>query len=202
MSLPFFVALVALFAEPNEDVAPWTFAGSIGDKDLTHRPGFVHINFITLGGFNLTITQKFSRLSLIVSASAFAAVAIVQATVIIPAVKSDTFALAAPDRAAIAFWVNSLLFLAIAVVLFLLSRRVAESGLKGGLIGLGILALVLALALFDAAIAFKAHGPSMQTADTMLFVCATLGLLASILLITTAFFRRDTVKSQKDQLAS
>ncbi len=150
----------------------------------------------------MTTTHRFSRLSLIASASEYAVIAIVLATVVIPAVKSDTYALATPDRAAIGFWVNSLVFLVIAAALILISRRVTESRIKGGLIGLGILALVLTFALFDAADAFKEHGPAMQTADTILFICVGLGLLASIQLITTAFIHHQAAKAQKDQSAS
>jgi hypothetical protein len=141
---------------------------------------------------SLKINFRFYRLSIFAGAAIFGTIALVIATVVIPPVKADTFPLARPEAAATAFWVSVVLHLLIATALFLIAFRVSDSGGgKAGVLGsLAVFALLLSLALADAANAFQAHGPDLQIATTFLFICTTVGFLTAVLLIIMAFLIR------------
>jgi len=123
------------------------------------------------------------RRLLLVGAALLIVVALVLATGVIPPVKADTFPQALPERAAAAFWVNVVLCLVVAALLALAAVR-TEKRSRGSAVALGFLAafvLLLALALFDAGLAFGAHGPPLHTATVLLFLCATADLIAGVL---------------------
>lgn len=143
----------------------------------------------------------FCRLSLLTIASIYAAIAIIIVTLVIPPVRADIFPKATPETATTAFWVCSLFFLFFAGAVFLIARRITEGGMTGSLVAIGVLALILSSMLWDAAAAFQSHGPALGTADTLIFTCAALGSLASILLIATVFPLRRLSKTRASQSA-
>lgn len=142
----------------------------------------------------MTIDFRFCRVSLLTIASVFAVIAIIVAAVVIPPVRADTSPSATPGAASTAFWVSAVLFFLLASALFALVRRIKMGGGTGGLIALGVLGVFLSFALWDAAVAFKNHDATLQTADTWLFVCAAAGGLGSILLFVTVLFLHKLVK--------
>ncbi len=121
----------------------------------------------------------------------FLMAAVLVALVIVPPVSTDGRPGARPDRAAAAFQLNALLNLAAAVVCGLIAvstngGRVAASAM----VTVGLVGLVLALALVDAAAAFRTHGPPLATATSIMRLCAVADGLAGVLLITAAWRSR------------
>jgi hypothetical protein len=130
--------------------------------------------------------RKAYRRILFASAGLLATVAVVLVAGVIPPVKSDTFSLAAPESAATAFWVN-VAFNVLAAAAFAL-RATGRSRLsRGFLVSLALLTLLFALALTDAAFAFRAHGQAMHTVPILLLFCASADLLAAVLADTAVF---------------
>jgi hypothetical protein len=102
---------------------------------------------------------------------------------VIPPVKADTFRLAVPGRAAAAFWINVALSLVCAALL-VLTAAPADKRSRASAVALGFLAafvLLLAIALFDAGMAFVGHGPALRAATVLLFLCAAADLIAGVL---------------------
>jgi hypothetical protein len=137
----------------------------------------------------MIVRLKFCRRILLTSAGLFVAVALVVAAGVIPPVKADIFFSATPQRAVVAFWGNvAFNLLAAAVLVFIALRARGRSRLSTTVLGLlAFLALLLALALTDAAFAFQAHGPAMQTVRILLFICSVTDFLSAAL-VTTAVF--------------
>jgi phosphatidylglycerophosphate synthase len=93
------------------------------------------------------------------------------------------FPRAVPERAVVAFWVNVVLCLVVAALLALAAVR-TEKRSRGSAVALGFLAafvLLLAFALFDAGLAFGAHGPALHSATVLLFLCAAADLIAGVI---------------------
>jgi hypothetical protein len=135
----------------------------------------------------MTVSLESCRRFLLVGAALLVVVALVIATGVIPPVRADTFPLALPGRAAAAFWVNVVLCLVVAALLVLAAVR-TEKRSRRSAVALGFLAafvLLLALALFDAGSAFRAHGPALHGATVLLFLCAAADLLAGILVVAS-----------------
>jgi len=120
----------------------------------------------------MTVSMKSSRRSLFVGAALLAAVALVLVLGVIPPVKSDIFPLATPQRAAAAFWIHAVLDILAAIVLVSISSRATARARPSTavLIVLAVLVLLLGAAITDAAFAFRAHGPAMQSASLLLFL--------------------------------
>ena len=133
----------------------------------------------------------FCRRMLLVCAGLFVAAALLIALGVIPPVKADTTPGASPEDAVPAFWVivglNLLVAVAVASIAIWSKRR--SRGSTSVLVVFGLVALLGGLALVDAAFAFRGHGPSMQTASTLLFVCVAADILAGAAVVTTAFLR-------------
>lgn len=111
---------------------------------------------------------------------------------VIPRVRADTFPGATPDRAIPAFWVNVLLTV-LAAAAALASARLGSNRatLRRVLPGAaGVVAMLLGLALMDAAAAYSGHGPGMYTASAALWVCACLDLAGGASMVVSAFLRR------------
>ncbi len=140
----------------------------------------------------MNIGSKGYRFTLFTCAALFGLIALVIATVVIPPVQTDTFPLATPERATTAFWVSTILHLIVGIVLFFIALRFSNSSSgKSGVLGLlGGLSILFALALVDAATAFREHGPALATATTSLFMCAATEFLAGVLLIIIAVLLR------------
>ena len=143
-----------------------------------------------LGGIMKT-NVLFYRRMLLVCAVLFIIVALVVALGVIPPVKADTYPGVNHEIAAAAFWVNISLNLLSAFSLFFIAIRSKERSWKSTsvLVIVGIIVLLLGLALTDAASAYQKHGPSMESASILLFICAAADFLAGVTVITTAFLR-------------
>ena len=133
----------------------------------------------------------FYRRILLVCAVLFVVVALVVALGVIPPVKADTYPSVNHGAAAAAFWVNISINLLSAFSLFFIAIRSKERSWKSTsvIVIAGIIALLLGLALVDAASAYQKHGPSMESASILLFICAAADFLAGVTVITTAFLR-------------
>jgi hypothetical protein len=131
------------------------------------------------------------RLLLFAAAATFATAAVL-AMAVIPPVRADTFPHATPERAVPAFWLNVILNILVAAAAFDSSRfrsgRAARPRIWGGLAGL--VALLLAVALMDAAAALAAHGPAMRGAVVALWLCVCLDLSGGVFMIVSAFMQR------------
>ena len=128
---------------------------------------------------------------LLVCAILFLLVAFVVALRVIPAVSADISPNAVPERAVPPFWVN----VGLSVLLAASCGAVAFRS-KGRdristtiLVVLGIVALLLGLALVDAASAFRSHEMLAQGTLMFLFVCAAVDLLSGALVIVVAYRR-------------
>jgi hypothetical protein len=126
---------------------------------------------------------------LLVCAALLAAAAIVEAFGVIRPVQAATFPGATPERAVPAFWVNiGLNFAAAATLVFIAIWSKGRSWISiSVLVVIGLVTMFLGIALTDAAFAFQAAGPSMQTVSILLFFCAAADFLAGVLVIITAF---------------
>ena len=139
----------------------------------------------------MKVNVLFYRRMLLVCAVLFVTVALVVALGVIPPVKSDTYPGVTPEKAAAAFWVNISINLLSAFSIFFIAIRSKERSWKSTsvLVIVGIIVLLLGLALADAASAYQKHGPSMESASILLFICAAADFLAGVTVITTAFLR-------------
>jgi hypothetical protein len=132
---------------------------------------------------------KFFRWSLFISSFLLLAAAIAVFVAVIPVVKADTFPAATPSRAAAAFLINALLNLLAALVFVALAIRLPRgSHLAATLLrAVAILVLLLAFGLFDAASAFRSHGPAMRTVSILLILCSAFDLLAAVTAAVISF---------------
>ena len=139
----------------------------------------------------MKVNVLFYRRMLLVCAVLFVTIALVVALGIIPPVKADTYPGVNHEIAAAAFWGNIGLNLLSAFSLFFIAIRSKERNWKSTsvLVIVGIIALLLGLALADAASAYQKHGPSMESASILLFICAAADFLAGVTVITSAFLR-------------
>jgi hypothetical protein len=121
-------------------------------------------------------------------------VGLVVALGVIPPVKVDTYPGVKHGKVVAAFWINIGLNLLAAFVLFFMSLRITRRNWLSttALSITGLLVLFLGLALADAASAYQGHGPSMQTASILLFICAAVDFLSGVTVIITAFLRPKT----------
>ncbi len=105
---------------------------------------------------------------------------------IIPAVRADTFPGATPDRAVPAFWVNVVLNIGLGVAAIAVFR--ARYRVLLGVVG--VITMLLAAALVDAATAYPAHGPSMHGVVVALWVCVCFDLVGGVSMVASAFISR------------
>jgi len=131
------------------------------------------------------------RRMLLVCAVITVVVALVLALGIIQPVKAEVSRGATPERAVLAFWLNiSLNLLSALTLAFIAVRsRIRSWYSTSVLVIVGFVVLFLGLALADAASAYQGHGPSLQSASILLFVCAAVDFLTGVTVVTTAFLR-------------
>ena len=128
---------------------------------------------------------------LLVCATLFLLVAFVVALRVIPAVKSDISPNAVPERAVPPFWVN----VGLSVLLSVSCGAIAVWSKGRGrfsttiLVVLGIIALLVGLALVNAALAFQSHEMLARGTPAFLFVCAAVDLLAGALVLLVTYRR-------------
>lgn len=129
---------------------------------------------------------------LMLGAALMLASASVVAFDVIPPVRADTSPGATPGSAVPAFWGNALIALLVAAAAVASSRLgSSRATLRRALAGIpGLLALVLGLALIDAATAFSGHGPGMHGAVVALWVCVCLNIVAGIGMVGSALVRQ------------
>ncbi len=139
--------------------------------------------------------MKFSfpvyRRMLLIYAALVVIVALVLAVGVIGPVKAEAAAGATPERAVHAFWVNIGINLLSAITLGLLAIRSKGRGWISTSVHIitGLVIMFLSIALADAASAYQSHGPAMQTATVLLFLCAAADFLTGALVFTTAFLQ-------------
>jgi len=112
-------------------------------------------------------------------------VALIVAVAVIPQIKAEVTRGGTPQKAVIAFWVNIIITVVAAVVIWFIAIKTRRRRFFP-LFVLGLLAfilLVLGWSLGDAAAAYSGHGPAMQTASIILFIVCGIDLLAVLLLI-------------------
>jgi xanthosine utilization system XapX-like protein len=143
----------------------------------------------------MNLSLSVYRRMLFIHAAIFAAVALVLTIGVIEPVKVEASIGATKAIAVKAFWVNIGLNFLSAVVLVLIAIRFKSQIWNATPVHavVGIVAILLGLSLVDAASAYQTHGPSMQTASTLLFFCAAADFLAGVLLVMTAFFQPKNV---------
>ncbi len=132
----------------------------------------------------------FKRL-LLVCAVLFALVVAVVALVVVPAVESDVSPNASPGRAVPAFWVNVGLNLLLAVVCVAVAvwTKIRRPSSTAILVVVAIVALLLGLALIDAAFAFRSHDSIMRNTPALLFVCAAADMVAGAFVVLAVLRR-------------
>lgn len=143
----------------------------------------------------MAVSLTFCRRLSLISAALLALVALVVAFTVIPSVRAEVLRGSTPQRAVHAFWANVLISGLAAAGLWLVSVRARRrSVLTSSVLGLLALAsFLLGLALTDAALAYRSHGPEMQVSVAVLFICSAIDFLAALLVVITAlFFPRHT----------
>ena len=141
------------------------------------------------------MNQILAKRLILVCATLFLLVALVVALRVIPAIKSDISPNAVPEKAVPAFWVNVGLSLVLSA-----SCGAAAVWSKGRnrfsttvLVVVGVIALLLGLALVDAAMAFQSHEMLARGTSAFLFVCAAVDFLAGALVLLVTFRRSKNV---------
>ncbi len=126
------------------------------------------------------LSQRLARTSAVL----LVVVALVVAVGVIPMVKDDMQRGATPGQAVPAFWFTVGVNVLGAAALWLLIFRPGSRSPGATFIPrLGaFVALLLAIALVDAAAAYGGHGPAMRTATILLFCCAAAEAVAAVLM--------------------
>lgn len=139
----------------------------------------------------MTASPLFFRRALFACAAVFAAVVLGLALGVIPSVQADTTPGANPEAAVPILWVISgLHFLAAFIPIIVATRSGARSMISTSvLVVLGLVVLLFGFALADAGRAYRAEGPSMHFASTLLFLCAAADYLGGALVIAAPFLR-------------
>ena len=137
----------------------------------------------------MKVNILFYRRILLVCAALFIIVALVIALGVIPPAKADTYPGVPHDLVAVVFLVILSLNLLSALFLFLVAIKIKKLILvsKPILIIIGLLVLILGPILADGGFAWQKHGPSMQSASLLVFICAAVDFLVGITVMTTAF---------------
>jgi hypothetical protein len=139
----------------------------------------------------MKISSILFRRLLFVCFTVFVIVALVLVLGVIPPVKIEALQGTTTETAVKAFWVNvGLNLLSAFILIFIAIKSKFRSWISTSvLVIIGFMVLLLGLALADAASAYQSHGPSMQSASIILFICAAVDFLGGALVITTAILR-------------
>jgi cell division protein FtsW (lipid II flippase) len=140
----------------------------------------------------MAINSNNIRYAVLLSAILLLLISLIIVFFVIPPVQNDTFPKATPEKAVIAFWITAAIHFLIALVLIFIFLRPWSSNKRRSVIFtiLGIISFLIAFALFDAANAFKGHGPELSTATTLLFICTLFGSIVGISQIVVAVLLR------------
>ena len=137
----------------------------------------------------MTISLDACRRFILIGAALLVGVALALAVAVIPSVVADPHPSAMPEKAVPALWVAAGFRILVAIVLALIAMRTTGRSWLSTIL-LGLLALSVAFSgylLTTAALAFRGHGPPMQTATILLFICSAADLLAAGLVAAAAF---------------
>jgi len=152
-------------------------AGPLNPLDLANQPAADD------GGAAGTIP----RWMLLLAAGLAFGSAMIVALGVIPPVRTDTFARAAPGAAATGFAVNAILNLLVGIALLASVRWRSGGAGKVLIVVAGVVGLVLGSALLNAAGAFAGHGPAMRAVVVMCFAGSAGDLGAGVLALIAAF---------------
>jgi phosphoglycerol transferase MdoB-like AlkP superfamily enzyme len=141
----------------------------------------------------MSVNNTFSRRSLLISATLLVAVAILVAITVIPQVRAEFLRGGTPETAVYAFWVNVILTVFVAIVLWFVATRTKSRRSRPWFV-LSLMSLIILLvgwSLNDAGRAYGSHDPAMQTATIILHACAAVDLLALLMVIMASIrFRK------------
>jgi hypothetical protein len=139
----------------------------------------------------MRLSQLAYRRVLFISAAILVVVALVLVLVVIPPVRIEASTGATTERAVQAFWGNVVLHALFSLTITLMAfRSEGRTALTTTLhVVLGAFVVFLGLALADAGSAYGSHGPSMQSASSLLVVCAVADLVTGALVVATPFLR-------------
>ena len=131
------------------------------------------------------------RRMLFIYAAAVVVVALVLVLGVIGPVKDEVSRGGTPEVALKAFWVNIGFNLISALILIFLALGSKGRSLFSTIshIIFVLVVLILGLTLVDAASAYLSHGPAMRIASILLFVCASIDLLAGVSVFVTVFLQ-------------
>jgi len=132
--------------------------------------------------------HSFYRRVLLVCAVVIVSVALVLALGVMQPVMAEASRGATTEKAVIAFWVIIGLNLLLSMTVFLIAMPSKEFDWisKSVLVVAGLIVLLLGIALADAGSAYLSHGPAMQFASVLLFICAAADFLAGVLVVAAA----------------
>lgn len=139
------------------------------------------------------VTQALRRRFILISAGLFFAVALTVVVIVIPVVKADTFPGATPRVAVYAFMFIAALNVLLGGCLMAAVRKGGERSEKALLVAVGVLGLLLAVPLLDAAVAYAGEGRGMQFASGFLSTCVVAELGAAVLALVGTFLHRELV---------
>jgi hypothetical protein len=138
----------------------------------------------------MKLSHAVCRRTLQIIAVLLIVVALIVAVAVIPQIKAEVLRGGTPEIAVTAFWVNIFLTVLAAVVIWFVAIRTKRRRFLP-LFALGLMAFIILLlgwALGDAAEAYSGHGPAMQTASIILFICCGIDLLAVLSVIIAIVF--------------
>ena len=144
----------------------------------------------------MKINDLFYKRILKACAALLLVIAFVIAFVIIPYAKADTNPGVNHELVSGIFWVIISLNFISAFILFRIATWPNNRILKNVsvLIIIGIFVLIIGLILADGGSAWQNHGPSMQTASMLVFICAASEFFFGITVISAAFLIRKKLK--------
>ena len=126
------------------------------------------------------------RRVLLISSLIFVVVAVILAIGVIPPVRADTYPGVDHDKVTKVFLVIIGLHLLIAFAVFSIAKR-ALGAYRSALFAIGLFVIIIGLILADGASAYQDHGPTMQAASILLFICTAIDCLAGMTVIITGF---------------
>ena len=148
------------------------------------------------------VSLKFCRRSLMTSAALLAAVALVIAAGVIPPFKAGIFPHATPRSAVPVFWWIAALNLLAATLLVVIAIRATNRDSIPFLGLLASLAFLLMCLLTGPAFTYLKlyleHGPAIQTAWILLYLCVVAEFLAGVLASATAFLLPELSEQRTD----
>jgi FtsH-binding integral membrane protein len=134
----------------------------------------------------MKLSQHTSRRIFQICALLLVLVSLVLIVGVIPSIEAEVLRGGTPEKAVFAFWVNIGITVLSAISIFFAVFKLKGRSLSSTTVILGIIVILMGLALSDAASSYLDHGPEMEFASILLFICAAVDVLTGILLIITA----------------